>query len=111
MQGPCRAIKLLFAEATGKPPLVTSRLRYLVLDHQTRGLPGLLFKLQIDAEVNRNACGLFLYFHFYMERFWRAIIRLPLYHHGDDRSIDDDCNLDFQFRFADKLKSAINDCL
>ena len=32
---------------------------------------------------------LFFYFHFYLERFWRSIIRLPLYHPKDRRGLDD----------------------
>lgn len=32
---------------------------------------------------------LFLYFHLYLERFWRSIIRLPLYHLEDRRGMDD----------------------
>ena len=32
---------------------------------------------------------LFLYFHFYLERFWRSIIRFPLYPLGDKRGLDD----------------------
>jgi uncharacterized protein YjbI with pentapeptide repeats len=31
---------------------------------------------------------LFFYFHFYLERFWRSIVRLPLYHLGDRRELD-----------------------
>ena len=32
---------------------------------------------------------LFFYFHFYLERFWSSIIRLPLYHVDDRRGLDD----------------------
>ncbi len=32
---------------------------------------------------------LFFYFHFYLECFWRSIIRLPLYHIEDRRGLDD----------------------
>ena len=33
--------------------------------------------------------GLFLYFHFYLERFWHSILHLPLYHPENRRGLDD----------------------
>jgi uncharacterized protein YjbI with pentapeptide repeats len=32
---------------------------------------------------------LFFYFHFYLESFWRSVIRLPLFHPEDGRGLDD----------------------